>query len=110
MKLTPNGVYICEDAFTSYWPEYGGRLRQKNTFIEYAKDLVDDLHAFWIMDDEHEPGPITQITEGIHFYSGAVVFQRALVSEPVYVLRAGETFNSVSIEELKKVTKAKFQK
>ena len=43
-RMAERAVYICEDAFTSYWPNYGGGLGRPGTFIEYAKGLVDDLH------------------------------------------------------------------
>ncbi len=108
--LSEDGLYICEDAFTSYWQEYGGKLRGADTFMEYAKALVDDLHAFWILDEDYSPGPFTRMTEAIHFYSGAVVFQRKAVVEPVYVLRAGETCSSVEIAELKRIAARQLEK
>jgi len=32
--INQNGVYLCEDTHTSYWPEYNGGLLKKDTFIE----------------------------------------------------------------------------
>ena len=99
--LSERGIYICEDAFTSYWKEYGGELRGEHTFMEFAKGLVDELHAFWATDAGAEPTAFTRMTRGIHFYSGAVVFEREAVREPVYVTRAGQGRTATSIADLK---------
>ena len=32
-------LYIVEDVHTSYWPGFGGGLREPASFIEFAKDL-----------------------------------------------------------------------
>ena len=41
-----NGVYLCEDLHTSYWPEYGGGYHEPGTFIEYSKNFIDYIHAW----------------------------------------------------------------
>jgi hypothetical protein len=86
-QLEDHGIYVCEDAFTSYWREFGGQLGGQHTFMEYAKGLIDQLHAYWAEDDALQPSAFTRTTSGIHFYSGAVVFERQPVSEPVYIAR-----------------------
>lgn len=43
--ITDGGVYICEDTHASYWEEYDGGLQRSNTFIEFAKQLIDCLHT-----------------------------------------------------------------
>ena len=48
--LKDDGVYICEDTHTSYWYEYGGGLRKKGTFIEYSKNIVDNINAWHVKD------------------------------------------------------------
>lgn len=98
--MAESGVYVCEDAFTSYWPEYGGELGKTSTFIEYAKQLVDELHAYWIHDDHLKVSPFTRSTGAIHFYSGTVVFQRQSVTEPRYVVKHGEVRQDISIRDL----------
>ena len=37
--ISSDGVYLCEDIITSYWEEYGGGYRKKNTYIEYSKNI-----------------------------------------------------------------------
>ena len=41
-----NGVYLCEDLHTSYWPEWGGGYKKRRTFIEYSKDFIDSINAW----------------------------------------------------------------
>ena len=99
--LSDNGLYICEDSFTSYWKEYGGELGGMSTFMEHAKRLVDELHAYWATDAGLEPTQFTTMTQGIHIYSGTVVFQRKPVDRPMYVVRHQDTLSEMSIAELK---------
>lgn len=100
-KMATNGIYVCEDAFTSYWPEYGGGLRKAGTFMEYAKGLVDELHALWIMDEGVSASPFARMTSAIHFYSGAVVFQRGEITDPAYIVKQGDKTTEIPIADLK---------
>src|SRR3954452_23932755 len=40
------GVFLLEDLHTSYWEHYGGGYKRPGTFIEYAKDLIDQINAW----------------------------------------------------------------
>jgi hypothetical protein len=76
------GVYLVEDLHTSYWEEYGGGLRSPGSFIEYAKDLVDQLHGWHIRQD---PPPVTDYTRqlrGMHVYDSVIVFDKEVVPPP----------------------------
>jgi len=46
-KVNDGGVYLCEDTHTSYWPNWGGGIKNPNTFIEYSKNFIDLLHAYY---------------------------------------------------------------
>ena len=39
--INDDGIYLCEDTHTSYWPEFGGGLNKKDSFIELTKTLID---------------------------------------------------------------------
>jgi SAM-dependent methyltransferase len=82
--VQPDGVYLCEDVHTSYWPEYGGGYRREGTFIEYSKALVDRLHAW----HSHEPGfavdGITRSTFALHFYDSILVAEKRPLQPPVH--------------------------
>jgi cephalosporin hydroxylase len=74
-RISSVGVYIVEDMHTAYWPEYQGGLKKVGSFIEVAKDLIDELNA------DHSRGvlPSTEFTRStlsMHFYDSVVVFER----------------------------------
>jgi Methyltransferase domain len=81
--LEPNGLYICEDTRASYWSQYEGGYRKPGTFIEYAKGLVDRLHA-WYIEDEAAARDETfaRMTLGIVFYDSMVVFEKRAKDVP----------------------------
>ena len=60
---------------TSYWPKFGGGLRKQGSFIEFAKDKIDELNA------SHVKGmaatEVSRATTSITFYDSIVVFEKA---------------------------------
>jgi len=97
------GLYICEDAFTSYWREYGGRLGGPDTFMEYTKNLIDELHADWALDINFQPTRFTRMTKAMHIYSGAVVFQKAPTDIPIYAVKEDGKYFRIPIARLKEL-------
>lgn len=73
--LCDNGLYICEDVHTSYWPEYGGGYRRHGTFMEYTKDLMDQLNGHMSRNPSLVT-PFTRMTKSIHIYDSMVVFEK----------------------------------
>jgi len=74
-SVSHNGVYVVEDLHTAYWEEYEGGLKREGSFIEYCKDLIDELNA------DHtrgavQPTPFTLSTLSMHFYDSIVVFEK----------------------------------
>jgi len=76
--LQSTGVYFVEDLHTAYWPEYGGGLREPQTFIEFAKGLIDELNANWTR-DQLAPTDFTRTTMSMHFYDSCAVFEKGRV-------------------------------
>lgn len=77
------GVYLVEDLHTNYWSEYGGGLRKQGTFIEFAKDCIDQLNAWHSRDTESlKVDEFTTTTHGIHFYDSIIAFTKAQVIPP----------------------------
>ncbi len=77
-KISKNGIYIVEDLHTAYWEEYGGGVRNGETFINICKQFIDSLNA------DHSRGAIqsdyiTRNTFGISFYDSVVVFERGTI-------------------------------
>jgi len=81
--MRPGGVYMVEDCQTSYWPTYGGGLRKKGSFIEYAKRRSDDVNAWFHI---HEPVRIpwgAREIASVEFAPGIVTFRRGEMSNPI---------------------------
>jgi hypothetical protein len=76
-QLRDPGVYICEDLHTSYWKEYGGGLRTEGTFVEFAKQLIDELNARHTV-EPHKlvPTAFTQSASSLHFYDSVLVVEK----------------------------------
>ena len=101
--IKDGGIYICEDCHTSYWDTIGTNIRTgeevlvqkggvsvEGTFIEFTKQLIDELNAF------HTKGslPLTYNTNnmgGIHFYDSVVVVEKNRRPFEPFDLRIGET-------------------
>lgn len=86
-ELWPNvvdgGVFLMEDLHTSYWSHFGGGLRREGTFIEYAKKLIDQQHAWHSRDtDELDVEERTRSIAGMHVYDSIIVFDKATVTKP----------------------------
>jgi Methyltransferase domain len=88
-ELWPNivdgGLFLTEDLHTSYWPRYGGGLRREGTFIEYAKNLIDQQHAWHTREDGFEVDEYTRTIRGMHVYDSIVVFDKASVPKPKHL-------------------------
>lgn len=64
-RLNPGGLYVVEDLGCCYMQQFGGELRHHGTFIEKAKDLVDNVNV-----DSRLGNPL--MISGIHFYDNIV--------------------------------------
>jgi hypothetical protein len=82
-RIEPNGVYLCEDTHTSYWSNFGGGVRRRGTYIEYAKGLIDALHAWHSKSDRLRVGDFTRSVHGMHFYDSVVVIEKWPMQAPV---------------------------
>ena len=74
--LKKGGIYMVEDCHTSYWPAYGGGLKNPNSFIEYSKVLIDRLNQYHNgMFREPMEQPIKALVS-ISFFDSIVVFEK----------------------------------
>ena len=74
-RLQPNAVYMVEDTHTCYFDEYGGGVERDGSFMEFAKQKLDEINAV------HTRGvlPVTSFTRStdyISFYDSVVAFER----------------------------------
>ena len=88
--IDKNGVYLCEDLHTSYWPRFfGGGYKKRGTFIEYSKNFIDYINAW------HSVQPrklsVTEFTKSVHslhYYDSVLVIEKRPIEKPI-VLTTG---------------------
>lgn len=79
------GVYLIEDLHTSYWKLYGGGHLRRGTFIEFAKRLIDQMHAWHAQKSDKQRLKVDTYTQSIaamHVYSSVIVFDKAHIVRP----------------------------
>lgn len=102
-KVKDTGIYMVEDTHTSYWPAYHGGLRNKSSFIEFSKSLIDEMHAWQI--EFEKTMPITDITKsvtGISFHDSIIVFEKGKREKPFDVMKGTPTITQYQDPTLKK--------
>lgn len=81
--LAPDGVYMCEDVHTSYWPLSGEGRPDAQSFIDYAKTLVDRLHVWYSLGEQSAADmAFALMTGGIGFHDSMVVIEKQVRSPP----------------------------
>lgn len=77
--LNMGGTYLVEDTHTSYWT---GFKNESPSFIEFSKDIIDDLTAYHA-NDGHVVNNYTKSLSGIYFHDSMVFFEKSgVVIEP----------------------------
>lgn len=82
-----DGVYICEDLHTSYFKHFGGGPKKKRTFIEYSKNMIDQLHAW-----HNKKIPVddfTRTAQSLHYYDSVLVIEKRKMNPP-FDVKSGE--------------------
>jgi len=92
-KIKADGVYLCEDVCTSYWPYYGGGLKKDSTFIEYTKNLIDFLNAHHSREENFEINAFTKAANSIHYYDNMVVIEKRARSKPYHEKTGNKSFS-----------------
>jgi hypothetical protein len=90
--MSDDGCFLTEDTHTSYRRRYGGGFRRRGTFMEFAKNKVDQLNAWHSKTEELQVDEFTRTTDSIHFYDSIVVFERARRAEPEHRVTGRATF------------------
>ena len=81
-KVKDGGVYLCEDTHTSYWKRFGGGYRNNQSFIEFTKKIIDDLHAYHSESKEHKASNLTHQINSINFYDSVVALEKKSRNKP----------------------------
>jgi 23S rRNA U2552 (ribose-2'-O)-methylase RlmE/FtsJ len=82
-SIVDGGVFLMEDLHTNYWDNLGGGHRREGTFIEYAKNLIDQQHAWHSRgNDQFVVDEYTRTIGGMHIYDSIIAFDKATVGRP----------------------------
>lgn len=78
-----DGIYLCEDLCTSYWKKFGGGYKKEDTFIEYSKNFIDYINAWYSKNEKLSVSKFTRSTNSITFYNGVLVIEKGINNAPV---------------------------
>jgi hypothetical protein len=83
--IREDGLYVCEDLCSSYWPkEFNGGVRKPGTYVEFLKELIDELNAwFWREGVEQEENAFARCVHGMHFYPTLLVIEKRPMEKPI---------------------------
>lgn len=97
--LKDDGLYVIEDTHTSYWKEFGGGLNSRNSFIQFSKNLVDQIHWFHIPKKKKLNFKYSRSILSIHFYDSMIVIQKGNKQVPVSLTSGEKVIDSHAIEK-----------
>jgi hypothetical protein len=83
-RLKTGGIYVIEDAGTSYWPDYGGDsedLNNPSTIMNYFKRLTDCLNHQELVRREYTPTYFDKNISSIQFYHNLIFVFKGLNNE-----------------------------
>jgi hypothetical protein len=82
-----DGIYLCEDCHTSYWPSFGGGYKRKGTFIEYSKNFIDQINAYHIR--LLKLNDVTHYVNSITYYDSVIVIKKCTKKSPPHSEKTG---------------------
>jgi Methyltransferase domain len=82
--LKYGGLYVIEDLHTAYWPElHEGGYRRPETAVEFIKEMIDDMHAWYHRHSTTTPGK--DDIGAIHIYDSIVVIEKSQRRPPGHI-------------------------
>jgi hypothetical protein len=85
--LREDGLYICEDLQTSYWPRYGGsriNLNKKNTSLSFFKTLVDSGNYESYDRPFYKKSKFDGKIKFVHFFQNLVIVKKGPTNKLQY--------------------------
>lgn len=75
--LNENGIYVIEDTQTSYWPKFGGTIKDSSTrATSYFRDKTDGLNHSEFLDENYVPNYYDKNIVSISFYHNIIFIQK----------------------------------
>jgi len=86
--LRDGGTYLCEDVHTSYFPSHGGEKNRPGTFIEVAKQLMDQMHDWYHAPVEELPNSyMANNLYAVSVFDSIVVLEKRKKDPPIALAR-----------------------
>jgi len=92
------GIYLCEDTHTSYQIMYGGGHRRRGTFIEYSKNFIDYLNAYFSEQSSLKVNNFTRSVKAVHYYDSIVVIEKESREKPTRHTTGNATISNYTQE------------
>ena len=83
--IDENGVYLCEDLHTSYWPEWGGGYKKEDSFIEYSKNFIDYINAWHSKTTSLNMSEFTTSVHSLHYYNSVLAIEKRPIEKPFHL-------------------------
>jgi cephalosporin hydroxylase len=81
--LSDGGLYAVEDLHTAYWRDFGGGYQSSGSFIEVAKQLIDDMHGNYHRRKDHVGLDARSSVPRVAFYDSMVFIRKARRGRPL---------------------------
>jgi cephalosporin hydroxylase len=96
-RMSANAVYIVEDTHTSYLPDFAGDVRKPDTFIEYAKFVLDQVNAPFFTDTGNKVAWLADHLYSVMFYDSMVVFEKRPKAAPFMLAMGSEGHRTLPV-------------
>jgi hypothetical protein len=99
-RLKSGGIYLIEDMHTSYWPAFGGAYRAPTNFMEYTKNLIDQLNAWYSVDGSGLTiDGFTRTAFAMHYYDSVLVIEKRAIQAPHARMKGTPSFPLAPAEQ-----------
>ena len=83
-----DGIYLCEDIHTSYMKQFGGAYKG-DTFVEYSKNLIDDLHAQYSETEDFGRNKYSSRIKAVTYYDSMIFIEKKKASDKSIFIQTG---------------------
>lgn len=101
-KVKENGYYVIEDIHTSYWPEFGGdvkNLNNQSTIMGYFKSLIDGINYEEYPIPGYKPTYHDLNIQAIHFYHNMIFIKKGPNNEGSKLITEGKLRADIILED-----------
>ncbi len=96
--IAPNGIYMVEDIQTSYYLLYNSYTLNKNSFIEYSKQTIDEINIYHQAERIGTESKIPHLY-GVYFHSGMVIFEKRPMPIPISCRSSKDSVKTDAVKE-----------